>query len=101
MKFLWKNPKTIRTQKVLRVFTVISLFLVLVAFITFSFSYPYIQMDCSYETGLCPLRDTPALHIAQISFRASYWAWGILAPLALLSWFIDLGISVTRQFRNR
>lgn len=73
---------------------------VFVPYLAFSFSYPFVTELCNYELGKCTLQDDIPYKIMSASFIGSYYAWWLLAPLALLCGLADTIISVVRQIRS-
>jgi len=74
--------------------------LTFIPFIVFSFAYPFTKLICSYLRGYCYLEPSVAVTITKISFNASYFAWWLIAPIALISGLIYAAILFVKQIRE-
>ena len=74
--------------------------LVLVPYLTFSFSEPFVKTECDYEKFTCaPVKDL-AFTISSYSFVSSYYAWWLIAPVALGMGAVYVGIHFVRQIKG-
>ncbi len=89
-----------KTQRVLKWGMWILFVSIMIPYLVFCFSYPFVINVCNYETGKCHLKENLALQITEVSFTASYYAIGILAPTALVMGAVYVGIGVYRQAKS-
>ncbi|NDD25406.1 MAG: hypothetical protein EB103_00760 [Actinobacteria bacterium] len=75
-------------------------FAVLVPYLTFSFSEPFVETACDYEKFTCSVVQNLPYFISSYSFVASYYAWWLLAPVALLMGAVYVGIHLARQIKG-
>jgi hypothetical protein len=95
-----RNKDITKTQRALKVSMWVLAFAVLIPYLTFSFSFPFVINDCNYETSTCQLRENLALQITKVSLAVSWWGLGLLLPLALLCGALYVGIGVYRQVKR-
>ena len=94
-----KRPIT-RTQRGLKIAMWVLGVVVLIPYLTFCFSFPFVINDCNYETSTCQLRENLALQITKTSLSISYFCLGVLLPLGLLCGAVYVGIGVYRQVKS-
>jgi len=95
-----KKKELSKTQRVLKRIMWSCGILTLIPFIVFSFSYPFTKLLCSYLQGYCFLQPSTALVITKWSFNISYYAWWILAPIALICGLIYAAILFVKQVKE-
>ncbi|MFN4846816.1 MAG: hypothetical protein ACK5CU_00990 [Rhodoluna sp.] len=100
MSFKSRNKHLIKTQIVLKYCMWVLGVLVMVPYLTFSFSEPFVKTACDYEKFTCaPVRDF-AFTVSSYSFVASYYAWWLLAPVALAMGAVYVLIHLARQIKG-
>ncbi len=100
MSFNSRNRHLNKTQIVLKYCMWVLGFAVLVPYLTFSFSEPFVETACDYEKGTCGPVESLAYTVSGYSFVASYYAWWILAPIALAMGAVYVAIHLVRQVRG-
>lgn len=89
-----------KTQIVLKYCMWVLGFAVLVPYLIFSVSEPFVEVACDYEKGTCGPVQSFAFTVSSYSFVASYYAWWILAPIALAMGGVYVGIHLVRQLKG-
>ena len=100
MSFKSRNKHLNKTQIVLKYCMWVLGSAVLIPYLTFSFSEPFVKVNCDYQQGVCNPVDNFAYTVSSYSFVASYYAWWLVAPVALAMGAVYVIIHLVRQVRG-